>query len=500
MRRDRIIARSLRLAVLGLLAGLACPALAAPDSPGQLQRLAVEGLAAAVEADPERHLKPRDLMGRAGFTLPDVPDLSPLPFRGEVAVETSRFDLRIVMGLLAQAFGHEDNSAVLEAQAENGLEALMIDRGSLTLAELAAVMGDGAVSGAGVLELRAPLILWHDAEVRVGPGEVLRLSRRHGAFILNFGRLVVDGAEIQGANDPSPHNEEFTPFITTTGPGTVQIRNSRISDLGFGSTVKFSGLSVARAALDRPAGQSFITGSVIERVRRISVQAARGMVLDNNRIADAGSAALVILQSFDAVVTANLISGKSETNAIRVLDGSVGTRIAGNAILQGDRVGILIKNAGSHTMVDGNIVWKRDGSGIKIDRAKCASLRGNLLIGNRQKGIEVRRSIEALLSRNLLVDNRSAGIWVSGQPRGAVTRIEDNVLDANGSGLATATAAAIVLEGNDFSDQFPKFLDGDLATQSRFIASDLKGLAAVALDASGAVRIADLPRHCDGGL
>lgn len=500
MRRERVIARPLRLAVLGLLAGLACPALAAPDSPGQLQRLAVEGLAAAVEADPDRHLKPRDLMGRAGFTLPDVPDLSPLPSKDNAAVQTRRFDLRIVMGLLAQAFGHEDNSAVLEAQAENGFDALMIDRGSLTLADLAAVMGDGAVSGAGVLELRAPLILWHDAEVRVAPGEVLRLSRRHGAFILNFGRLIVDGADIQGANGQSPHNEEFTPFITTTGPGTVQIRNSRISDLGFGSTVKFSGLSVARAVLDRPAGQSFITGSVIERVRRISVQAARGMVLDNNRIADAGSAALVILQSFDTAVTANLISGKSETNAIRVLDGSIGTRIVGNAILQGDRVGILIKSAGSHTMVDGNIVWKRDGSGIKIDRAKCASLRGNILIGNRQKGIEVRRSLEALLSGNLLVDNRSAGIWVSGQPRGAVTRIEDNVLDTNGSGLATATAAAIVLEGNDFSDQFPKFLDGDLATQSRFIALDLKGLAPVALDASGAVRIADLPRHCDGGL
>lgn len=492
--------RRFRLAALCLLATFGCPALAAPDSPGQAQRQAVETLAAAVEADTGLELLPRALLTQTGFALPPPPTLAPLPPRGDSAVTTERFDLRIVLGLLAQAFGHEDNSAVLAAQAENGTHAQMITRGSLTLAELARVMGDGALSGAGVLELRAPLILWHDAELRLAPGEVLRLSRQHGAFILNFGRLIVDGARVQGANGASPHNEEFTPFITTSGPGTLQMRDARVSDLGFGSTVKFSGLSVARAPLDRPAATSFITNSVIERVRRISVQAARGMVLDNNRIADAGSAALVILQSFDTEVTANLIGGRSDTNAIRVLDGSIGTRIAGNAILEGDRVGILIRNTATGTAVDGNIVWNRDGSGIKIDRAKCTRLSRNLLIGNQQKGIEVRRSLEALLSGNFLVSNRSAGIWISGQPRGAVTRLEDNVLDANGSGLATATAAAIALDGNDFSDQFPKFLDGDIAAQSRYVATDLKGRAALALDASGPVRITDLPSHCAGAL
>lgn len=499
MRRDRGITLVRRLAAFALLAGIAMPGWAAPDSPGHLQRLAVERLAEATAADPEARRPARELLSEAGFAPPVPGGLTPLPQRGFEEIVTRRFDLRIVLGLLAQAFGHEDNSAVLEAQADNGTSALLVDRGTLRLTDLAHVMGDDAVSGAGVLELRAPVILWHDAELRVTRDEVLQLSRTHGAFILNFGRLIVDGGDIRGVGGQSPHNEEFTPFVATSGPGTVQMRDARISDLGFGSTVKFSGLSVARTPLDRPAAPSFITGSVIERVRRISVQAAQNLTIDNNRIIDAGSAALVILHSFNTTVTANLVAGTSKTNAIRVLDGSVGTRIAGNAILHGDRVGILVKNAANLTFVENNIVWGRDGSGIKIDRAKCAHVARNILIGNRQKGIEVRRSLEALLVGNTLVGNRSAGIWVSGQPTGAVTRIEDNLLDANGSGVATATAAAIVLEGNDFSAQFPKFLDGDLAVQSRYIASDIKGRAPIALNASGPVSIAGLPRHCESG-
>jgi poly(beta-D-mannuronate) C5 epimerase len=274
------------------------------------------------------------------------------------------------------------------------------------------------------------------------------------------------------------------------------VRDAEIADLGFGSTVKYSGLSVIRGALDRPAAGSFIANSKIARIKRISVQAAEGLVIDGNRIEDAGSAALVILHSRDTRVTANLLAGRSVTNAIRVLDGSSGTVLAGNAILEGDRVGILIKNAPDRTRVEGNIVWARDGSGIKLDRARCARVSGNYVIGNRQKGIEVRHSLAAHLDGNILVSNKSAGIWVSGQPAGAVTRIEDNVLDANGAGVATATAEAILLEGNDFTRQFPRFLAGDLGRQARYIASDITGRAPIALDAAGLVRIADLPSHC----
>lgn len=482
-----------------LLAALALPATAAPDSHGQQQRQAVLRLAEAVEADDEARIDARTLMTEAGFALPPRAQVTPLDARDGQEITSGSFDLRIALGRLAQAFGHEDISAVLAAQGAQGSTVRMLESGSVGLTDLAALMGDDAVSGSGILELRAPLIIWHGAELRVGRDEMLQLSRTHGAFVLNFGRLVIDGAALRGVGGENPDNEEFAPFVTTTGAGILQIRNSEVSDLGFGSSVKFSGLSVIRGALDRPASGSFITDSKILRVRRISVQAAEGLVIDGNRIEDAGSAALVLLHSRDTLVTANLLAGRSVTNAIRVLDGSVGTVLAGNAILKGDRVGILVKNAPNRTLVTGNIVWGREGSGIKIDRARCARVSGNVVIGNRQKGIEVRRSLAAHLDGNLLVSNHSAGIWVSGQPKGAVTRIEHNVLDANGAGVATATAAALLLEGNDFTRQFPRFLAGDLNRQARYIAADITGKAPIALDAAGPVPIADLPHHCSDG-
>lgn len=490
-----------RLAALGafLTAMLAVtsPLAAAPDSPGQLRRIAVERLAIATEADGRAHRRAREMLGSAGFPLPAVPGLVPLAPRGEAALATDRFDLRIALGLLAQAFGHDDNSAVLDAQEENGVHAVIVERGSLGLADLTRIMGTGAVAQGNVVELHAPLILWHDAELHLNANEVLQLSRRHGAFILNFGRLIVDGAGIHGVGTQSPYNEEFAPFITTSGPGTMQMRNAQISDLGFGGSVKYSGLSVARSALDRPAAASFIIDSVIERVQRISIQAASNLTIDNNRIIDAGSAALVVQHSRNTTISANIITGKSNTNAIRVLDGAVGTVLAGNAILKGDRAGILIKQAADNTLVKDNIVWARGGGGIKVDRASCTEVIGNFLISNRQKGIEVRRSLDAYLAGNYLVDNKSAGIWVSGQPKRAVTRIAGNVLDSNGSGIATATAAAVLLEGNDFSAQFPKFFSGDLSPQARFVAADVTGETPIALDAAGPVPITDLVRNCE---
>ncbi|MDO6575453.1 hypothetical protein, partial [Staphylococcus pasteuri_A] len=82
--------------------------------------------------------------------------------------------------------------AVLDAQEENGVHAVIVERGSLGLADLTRIMGTGAVAQGNVVELHAPLILWHDAELHLNANEVLQLSRRHGAFILNFGRLIVD--------------------------------------------------------------------------------------------------------------------------------------------------------------------------------------------------------------------------------------------------------------------------------------------------------------------
>lgn len=496
MRRER--AYPLRRQALGLLIGLACAtgASAAPDSPGQIKRALVERFAAKVAADDGQSASAL----LRGFELGGVSPRPALPLivapDGTRPAQFERFDMRLVLGLLAQAFGYKDNTNVIDAQGGDTKRALLIRRGAARLSDLpdSHVIRDGALT-----ILQAPLVLWSEAELFVGPGEQLVLDGARGAFILNLGRLSVKGAHVASNGLPNPGNRDFNPFITTTGTGVIRASGARFSDLGFGGTIKFTGLSIARNALERPRARSFIIDSHIEGLESLIIHGARDAVIAGNRITAPDKAALLVMRSRGTAILDNIMSGKMETNAIRVVDGSVGTRVEGNAVLGGNRAGILIKGASNDALLRNNIVWSRDGGGIKLDKISCGQVRGNIVIDNRQKGIEIRRSRGAVLSGNLLVSNKSAGIWISGQPRQAVTRVEDNILDANGSGLATATAEAIVFEGNDFSHQFPQFLAGDLVGQARYVAADMTGETPIALSASGPVPLTDLNHDCGGG-
>lgn len=488
----------LRLWALGLFAGLVCAvaASAAPDSPGQIKRAVVESFAASVETDDRSSasamLRAFDLGGEARR-----PPLDPIVAPdGARRAQFERFDIRLVLGMLAQAFGYKDNTNVIDAQGGDTRRALLIRGGTARLGDLP----DSHVTREGTQTvLRAPLVLWNDAELYVGPGEKLVLDGEGGAFILNLGRLSIDGAHVASNRLHNPGNADFNPFIATTGAGVIRAANSRFSDLGFGGTIKFAGLSIARNALERPKARSYIIDSHLTGLESLMLHAADGTVIAGNRIDAPGKAALLVMRSRGSEILDNVISGEMNTNAIRVVDGSVGTRIEGNAILGGDRAGILIKGASNNAAVRNNIVWARDGGGIKLDSIRCGRVSGNIVIDNRQKGIEIRRSRAAVLSGNLLASNKSAGIWISGQPKEAITRVERNILDANGSGVATATAQAIMFEGNDFSHQFPQFLAGDLVAQARYVAADMTGKTPIALSASGPVSVSHLAFDCGGG-
>lgn len=114
---------------------------------------------------------------------------------------------------------------------------------------------------------------------------------------------------------------------------------------------------------------------------------------------------------------------------------------------------------------------------------------------NEQKGIEVRRSNDSMIEDNLVMSNHSAGVWVSAQIKSAQTFVSANILSANGSGIASATGATIILGNNDFTEQFPQFLSGDLTLQSRHIAQNLKGQEQIILTTAG--RQQDMELHPD---
>jgi hypothetical protein len=147
-----------------------------------------------------------------------------------------------------------------------------------------------------------------------------------------------------------------------------------------------------------------------------------------------------------------------------------------------------------------NLIWKRDGAGIKFLQTRCGLVENNILLDNLQKGVEVRKSDGLVARANLIAGNGNAGIWVSAQAPEAQTELRENVLVANGSGISAATGAEIFLARNNFARQLPKLLEGDIAQLSRGIVVDLKGQEPLRFDKGNADRTALASPLCGSGL
>lgn len=437
-----------------------------------------------------------DLLQQAGLadittpSAPRAPALSPLGApRVAETLSAATMDLRLALTLLVQVAGPTDARAVQTAQGpDDGMRALVIQRGTATLADIADQLVElGLQSGESDLTLRVPLVIWEGAALALGPGETLRLSRPDGAFVANFGDLAMQGAAIESVGAPNPHLPRFAPFVATVGSGSFQVSDSRFSGLGFGRTRPFAGFSLMRNTLMAERGRAVLRDSLFDGVVSVVIGAASDVAITGNRIHNARGQGLIVAGSVRAHVVGNLFSGGPDFNAIQVIEGSTDAVVSGNVVLGGGKSGIVVRSFSHRPFVAGNIVWQRAGGGITVERADCANIRGNVVIENTQKGIEVRSSAGSLVQGNRVMANRSAGIWISAQDPRAQTFVFENTLLANSAGLSAATGAQIVLRGNDFKGQFPRFLAGDLALQSGHIAADLKGATPLMLGPSGAV-------------
>lgn len=396
-------------------------------------------------------------------------------------VELTRFNMRLALTPLSQAFGADDNASVIAAQTTPDGTALVINKGDARLADLQAAVG----AAAGTLTLRQPLIIMAGASLTLNTGDVLELSRPDGAFVVNFGHLEMRGGTIAATGDANPLARTFAPFVTTAEAGTLNIQGGHIVGLGFGDTLKFSGFSVMRSVLQIPDRASRIENAEFEGIISLSVSGEADLLLRGNRFHDMRGASLTLSRTTGARVVSNLFYGAMPTNAIRLESGSAGGLIAGNIVLGGERVGIVVRSDSPGATVSHNIVWSRDGGGIALITADCGRVYDNLVIANAQKGIEVRSSPATILRQNTVFSNESAGIWVSDQPDGAQTQLTGNIVSFNGAGLAGAHTALILMDGNDFSDQYQQFLSGDLAQLTADVARDMTGLAPFVLASGG---------------
>lgn len=400
------------------------------------------------------------------------------------APAADRLNLRLAFTMLSQSHGDEENGTVLAAQADPGRNALVLQSGEADLAALARLLADTGLAGhaeGAALVLETPLVIWPGATLRLRAGDELRLSRSHGAFILNFGTLAADGAAIGIAGEQNVAVPRFRPFITTADSGELILRNAAVSGLGFGETVKFSGVSVLRSLLRGAERPLVIENTRFTDVQSLTVQGDAGTRITGNLFRDMRGPALVISRVARAEVAGNLFSGAMPTNAIRLEGGSADGTIAANVILGGERAGIVVRNDSPGATVTGNVVWHRAGGGIAVQNSACASVTGNLVIANDQKGIELRNAPGGTVAANSVLSNQSIAIWISNQPPGAETRIAGNVIAFNAAGLAAGQGGTLLLQGNDLTRQYLQFVTGDLTPMSNSLAGDIRGAAEIVL-------------------
>ena len=387
-------------------------------------------------------------------------------------------DMRLGMAMLTQTYGASENKVVIDAQGQESRQALVLMSGDATLADIGALLSAARLqeSSAGhSLTLDVPLIIWTGAALRLQPGETLLLNRTRGAFVINFGHLKINGATIKSSGGKNFHSKKFNPFVATGGGGSVQLDQATIIGLGFGHSPKFSGFSVLRNALFPAQHPTHIINSRFSDLVSVAISGVSDVIIQGNNFRDMRGNAVSLSHSRYGRVVANIFSGKMQTNAIRVENGSVNSVVAGNIILGGKRAGIIVRHNSNNTRVTNNIIWKREGGGIMLAHMKCGQISDNLVFENAQKGVEIRSSQGSVIAKNRILSNHSAGIWVSAQKDAAQTVIKNNTLKSNGSGISTATGGSIILDGNDFSDQFPRLLGGDLALQSQHIVKNIMG-------------------------
>lgn len=394
-------------------------------------------------------------------------------------VDTTNF--RIMLAALSQTYTAGNTTAVVEAQGPRAPIAVSVRSGTVTLTD---IQSYAAAFGFPPLEdgtLTAPVVIWPGATLRLTPDDRLALARDTGAFILAMGTLDINGATIEVTGAENAYVPSFVPFVTVAGGGSLIIKNARIRDLGFGQTAKFSGLSFAGNPLQHSKGAVSITNSLFDGIKTLSLAGVTGASVSGNTFINARDNALELINAPQARVTNNLFAGKSDSNAIRVDKGSSEAALSRNMFLSGKRVAILVTGRSDHVQVTENLIWNRDGAGVKFLLTRCGLAQGNVIIDNHQKGVEVRKSNGTVVDRNLIAGNGSAGIWVSAQQPDGRTSLSANVLVGNGSGLSAATGAEIFMKGNSFARQLPRLLDGDIARLTHNVATDLQGAVSLRL-------------------
>lgn len=445
-------------ALLLFCAGLACTGLAAP---GPVR--ADIGVAQPALADAAAH------MTSLGLAFPQAPltPAEPSAFVHSDGAILELVDLRFLLARLAAQTGAKDHGVLIAAQPDGASKALLLRGGHVSLRALAALAQSGPAAayvqaGPQGVTLTRPLAIWSDAGLGLARGDRLALDRAAGSFLITFGGLNLTGASITGTPGTNPRAPMFRPFALSTGAGHVTLQDSRLSDLGFGASGLFGGLTIAPTGLAADPTPVLIRASRFSDVLRLTL-----LRTEHSRIADTEftRTALLLSGTRHSRITGNQFDAAAQNQTLRVSAGFSDVIITANSFAALGTTAIAAQD-GTGLQIIANQIEGQVQNGLTLDRVACAHVANNLIAGNGANGIALRNSAQVTVSGNALLGNDAAGLYLRDQAAGATTDVAGNVIAGNGVGLRGASTGALTLSDNQMQGQFPRLFSGDLAQQT----------------------------------
>ncbi|KQV70459.1 right-handed parallel beta-helix repeat-containing protein [Rhizobium sp. Root1220] len=377
----------------------------------------------------------------------------------------SRSAVDILVRRIGPLAGAEFVTSVLAAQPPEGIGAIVIESGSFRLGdvrrELEALGHDGYLEATpGGVIAHAPIFIWSGAELKILPGETLKMDNAKGAFIVNAGALTLDRATLQAIGRGT---STFRAFLLTTFGGTTTIDRSRLISLGFDASAETAGIAFTRPQLANSDRPSIVQGSLFQDVTGLSLIDVSGLNILGNRFLDSPATAIVLRATRDVRIAGNIIAGDLGSHGIKVLSSSSGVTIADNLIVGGAGNGIFVTGGSTFVAISNNIVALSALTGIAIDTAACVTVQQNAVISNGSRGVAMRMALHSSVRQNRLAGNGVAGLSVNDQDHDMPLVVVRNAFTENRAGLAGSTVGSVVLSGNDFDRQIPRLATGEFA-------------------------------------
>lgn len=402
-------------------------------------------------------------------------------------------NVRLALAQLAMSSGTGPRPDLSAALTAGDGQAIYLRGGAIDLAGLEAAIAGTALHDAlrrdgNRLTLHRPVIVMQGAALRLSPGEALYLSREDGAFLAVFGTFEAEAARIgiSSMQDSEESAQSFRPFIAAAGTGSLDLRDSDVTGLGYGPAAITSGLAIATGGLYRPERASHIEGNRLTDLHGVSVDGSARLSVTDNRVEASRGVALRLSRGDDTVLRDNLVLGSAGEYALRVAGPSRGAEITGNVLLQGRHGAVRIDDDASELFVAGNVMTGFRGTALTIDEGvDCLRLSGNLIAENGGSAISLTNSGALVLDANAILDNGGTGIALSAQRPETAVLVLDNVIAGNRSGIRTAMTADLRVARNDLTDQLPRLLSGEMAQHLPLYLKQLRDTGTVDLSIDG---------------